>query len=139
MSFYLGQRIKHLRKNKGLTQFDLEKRTGIKREYLSKIENDELNNPTFTTLLKICEGIGVPVTELLSGKDELPTRKEPQIRVLSGSGENKDISDQIEKGDFRVVPIINDNFASSNPKYIGKNDILGYSIINADYLEPSTD
>ncbi len=139
MTFYLGQRIKHLRKNKGLTQFDLEKRTGIKREYLSKIENDELNNPTFSTLLKICEGIGVPVTELLSGKDELPTRKEPLIRVLSGSGENKAVAARIEKGDFRVVPIISDDFAGSNPKYISKNDILGYSIINADYLEPSTD
>lgn len=135
MSFFLGQKIKHLRKNKGLTQFDLEKRTGIKREYLSKIENDELNNPTFSTLIKICDGIGIPLTELLSNKDELPSRKEPQIRVFSSTGESKEVSSRLERGDFRAVPIISEGFAIGNPKYISQNDILDYVVINANYLE----
>jgi transcriptional regulator with XRE-family HTH domain len=139
MTFFLGQRIKHLRKNKGLTQFDLEKRTGIKREYLSKIENDELNNPTFSTLLKICEGIGIPITELLSGEDELPARKEPHIRIFSDLGESKDLADRIDKGDFQVIPIINAEFAAGNPKYISQNDVVDYAVIHSGYLDPAAD
>jgi transcriptional regulator with XRE-family HTH domain len=138
MAVYLGQKIKHLRKNKGLTQFDLEKRTGIKREYLSKIENNELNNPTFATLLKICEGIGIPITELLSGEDELPVRKEPLIKVFSNVEYAQQISEQLERGNFLAVPIISEEFAASNPKYISQNDVTDYVLINAGYLEPHT-
>jgi transcriptional regulator with XRE-family HTH domain len=140
MAVYLGRKIRHLRKNKGLTQFDLEKRTGIKREYLSKIENDELNNPTFSTLLKICEGIGIPITELLSAENELPARKQPLIKVFSNGEEIKQkVSAQLEKGNFLVVPIISDEFAAGNPKYISENDVIDYALIKADHLEPHTD
>ncbi len=139
MAAYLGQKIKHLRKNKGLTQFDLEKKTGIKREYLSKIENNELNNPTFSTLLKICDGIGIPITELLSGDDELPVRKEPLIKIFSGKESEEELAEKIEGKEFVAIPIISAEFAASNPKYISQNDIIDYAIISGNFLESQYD
>jgi transcriptional regulator with XRE-family HTH domain len=139
MTHYLGQRIKHLRKNKGLTQFDLEKKTGIKREYLSKLENDELNNPTFSTLLKICEGIGIPINELLSGEEGLPVRQEPVINVISGFEKNTEIANSLGDKKFQVIPIISNEFAASNPSYISQHDIIDYTLISSDYLDASTD
>ncbi len=132
MNVYLGQKIRSLRKSKGLTQFDLEKKTGIKREYLSKIENDELNNPTFFTLLKICEGIGVSVTELISFENSLPSPKVPQINVLSS--ENQQLSDNFEKGHFVVLPVISGEFAAWDPKFICQDDIKDYVIVQSDFL-----
>ena len=137
MTVFLGQKIRSLRKSKGLTQFDLERRTGIKREYLSKIENDELNNPTFFTLLKICEGIGVPVTELLSMENNLPAPKVPQINILSS--ENQHVAEAIEKGHFVVLPIISNEFAACDPKFICQEDIQNYIIIHSALLPAASD
>jgi len=139
MAVFLGQKIRYLRKNKGLTQFDLERKTGIKREYLSKIENDELNNPTFSTLVKICEGIGIPITELLVDDDSLPSRKDPIIKVLARPEEMKKISDKAGVQTFLTVPIIPNEFAACNPKFIGLNDVENYAWIYAEYLEPTDD
>jgi transcriptional regulator with XRE-family HTH domain len=47
-----------------LSQSRIEELTGIKREYLSKIENNELKNPTYNTLKKICKGLGVSLADL---------------------------------------------------------------------------
>ena len=65
----LGNQIKSLRESKGLSQGDIEKRTGIKREYISKIETGDLENPTYKTLQKLAKGIGVSVIELIPAGD----------------------------------------------------------------------
>jgi len=139
MAVLLGQKIRYLRKNKGLTQFDLERKTGIKREYLSKIENDELNNPTFSTLVKICEGIGIPISELLVDDDSLPSRKDPVIKVLARPEEMDKINDKSGVQNFLAAPIISSEFAACNPKFIGLNDVEDYALIYAKYLEPTDD
>ena len=67
----IGEKIKAIRENQGLSQSEIERRTGIKREYLSKIENCELKNPTYNTLQKIAKGLGVTFLYLegYSGSD----------------------------------------------------------------------
>jgi transcriptional regulator with XRE-family HTH domain len=64
MEMTIGQKIKTIRQNNELSQSRIEELTGIKREYLSKIENDELKNPTYNTLKKICKGLGVSLADL---------------------------------------------------------------------------
>lgn len=58
MTMKLGKRLKSLRKARNLSQADLEKKTGIKREYLSKMETDDLKNPTLNTMTKPAKGLG---------------------------------------------------------------------------------
>jgi transcriptional regulator with XRE-family HTH domain len=58
----VGQKIREIRVAKRLTQEQIEQRTGIKREYLSKIETGGLPNITIKTLKKITDALGVPLS-----------------------------------------------------------------------------
>lgn len=59
----VGQRIKALRKKKGLSQEELASRAKIHRTYMGKIERGESNPPLFT-LYKIAKAIPVHISEL---------------------------------------------------------------------------
>ena len=65
----IGGRIQFLRERKGLTQEQLEERTGVNTKYISAIERGN-KNATVKTLEKIASGLGVELYELfLSPKD----------------------------------------------------------------------
>ncbi len=59
----VGQRIRDIRLAKRLTQEQMEHKTGIKREYLSKIETGGLPNITIKTLKKITDALGIPLSK----------------------------------------------------------------------------
>jgi putative transcriptional regulator len=60
----LGERIKQLRIDKGLTQFELGSRINKDDSTVARIEAGR-TNPTYTTLLLIAEGLGFHISELL--------------------------------------------------------------------------
>lgn len=62
----LGENIRKIRNLKGLSQSEIERRTSLKREYLSKIENSDLKNPTYFTLVKLAKGLGVELAEIIN-------------------------------------------------------------------------
>lgn len=55
----LGERLRKLRRANGLSQGDLGKIDGIKREYISKMESGDLKNPTINTLFKLADAIRI--------------------------------------------------------------------------------
>jgi len=59
----IGTRILVVRNQKGMTQQDLSKRTGLAASYLSRVENRRLE-PGARTLRKIAAALAVPVSEL---------------------------------------------------------------------------
>jgi transcriptional regulator with XRE-family HTH domain len=59
----IGNTIRELRVAKRLTQEEIERRTGIKREYLSKIETGGLPNITIKTLKKITDALDIPLSK----------------------------------------------------------------------------
>lgn len=59
----LAQRLKGLRRSKGLTQGQLTASTGISTPTLSKIETGQLS-PTYDVLLRLAHGLGVDIAEL---------------------------------------------------------------------------
>lgn len=69
----LGERIRNVRIAAGLSQSQLEKRTGIKREYLSKLETSSLKNPTIDTLIKITDGCEITLVKFLGGTQKNAT------------------------------------------------------------------
>jgi len=65
----LGKRLEKIRKEKEETQQSLGDKAGIKREYLSRIETEELPNPSLKTIRKIADSLGMSLSEFLDGVD----------------------------------------------------------------------
>ena len=53
----LAAMVSEMRGQKGLTQRDLSKLTGIQQAEICKLENAN-SNPTFNTLVRLAEGMG---------------------------------------------------------------------------------
>lgn len=60
----IGRTIKLIRIEKGLSQGDIEKRTGLLRSYLSRVENGH-TVPSVDTLMKIAAALEVKLGNLL--------------------------------------------------------------------------
>jgi transcriptional regulator with XRE-family HTH domain len=75
----LGQKIKQLRNEKGLSQSDLEKRSGVSSKLLSKYENGRIM-PTADTLKKIAEGLDISADYLIF--DNVPKDGRCQLNDL---------------------------------------------------------
>lgn len=60
----LGRAIRELRARRGLSQEELGFRAGLHRNYVGAIERGEIN-PTFKVLLKVAEGLQIPLSELI--------------------------------------------------------------------------
>lgn len=66
----IGQKIKLLRQENGLSMRDLEKEIGIDRNMICLIENEK-RNLTLENIIKICKFFGISSDWLLGLKDNL--------------------------------------------------------------------
>lgn len=62
----IGNRLRELRKGKNLNLREVSELSGVSRSMLSKVETGR-SSPTATTLGKICEGLGVSISQLIGG------------------------------------------------------------------------
>ena len=60
----VGKRIRTLREAKGLSQADIEERSGLLRSYVSRVENG-YTAPSLQTLEKLAKALEVDVPQLL--------------------------------------------------------------------------
>lgn len=58
--------IRAARMERGLSQEELARRSGVNRSYIPKIERGTLH-PSFGMLVNIAKGLGMKLTELLRG------------------------------------------------------------------------
>lgn len=65
---HAGERIKKIRRLKGLTQTDIQKATGISSGNLSDIENGKVM-PSSSTLISLSRELGVSIDWILTGED----------------------------------------------------------------------
>jgi transcriptional regulator with XRE-family HTH domain len=68
----IGDRLRTLRVEKKLSQGDVEKRTGLLRCYISRVENGH-TVPAIETLEKMARALEIPMYELFYDGDEPPT------------------------------------------------------------------
>jgi len=71
---YVADRIRELREYKKLSQGDVEKRTGLLRCYISRVENGH-TVPALETLEKISRALEVSLYQFFYVNDESPARK----------------------------------------------------------------
>lgn len=84
----LGPRLKNLRLRSGLTLEDVSQRSGLEKGYLSRLERS-LKRPSISTVLKLCEALGVKLSSLLE-----ENAQDSMIRVIR----KKDREDHVVQG-----------------------------------------
>src|SRR5438309_5411389 len=72
----IGEVIKSYRSQRGLSQGDIERRTGLLRCYLSRVENGH-TVPSLETLAKIAEAMDISLADFFPGT-ETPRDRETQ-------------------------------------------------------------
>jgi transcriptional regulator with XRE-family HTH domain len=80
----IGTRLRDLRESKSLTQADIEKRTGLSRPYVSRVENGH-TAPSIQTLEKWARALDLPVYMLFYGGEEPPVAPPLEPAGLWGS------------------------------------------------------
>jgi transcriptional regulator with XRE-family HTH domain len=86
----IGETIRNFRLQKGMSQGDIEKRTGLLRCYLSRVENGH-TVPSLDTLAKIASSLEIPLGQFFAETSDdgggngksLPQLSEEQVRFLS--------------------------------------------------------
>jgi transcriptional regulator with XRE-family HTH domain len=74
----IGLRLKEIREDKKLSEGDIERISGLKRCYVSRVENGH-TVPAVETLEKLARALGVPMYRLFYEGEELPAP--PQQRL----------------------------------------------------------
>ncbi len=104
----IGQVIRTYRGQRGLSQGDIERRTGLLRCYLSRVENGH-TVPSLETLAKIAEAMEITLADFFPGTEtarDLETQRmlgelsQQEIRFLS---DIKRYSSTLCDGDKRLV------------------------------------
>jgi transcriptional regulator with XRE-family HTH domain len=80
----IGERLRLLREQKKLSQGDIEKRTGLLRCYLSRVENGH-TVPAIETLEKLARALDVQLYQLLYDGEEPPRQEVPASWRESGN------------------------------------------------------
>ena len=83
----IGETIRNYRLQKGMSQGDIEKRTGLLRCYLSRVENGH-TIPSLDTLAKIATAMEVPLAQFFGGVHQNGSKavlrlNEDEIRFLT--------------------------------------------------------
>lgn len=64
----IGKKIREARKSRGLTQQELERRSGVSRNFISQVENDR-KGISMARLQKLAEALGMPLWQLMGDDD----------------------------------------------------------------------
>ncbi len=111
----IGETIRSFRLQKGMSQGDIEKRTGLLRCYLSRVENGH-TVPAIETLEKMARALEVPLYQLFYDGEEppelpnLPKRKTADEIAWGHSGKEarflnrfRRLLGRIDEGDRRLL------------------------------------
>lgn len=98
----IGYRLRELREQKKLSQGDIEKRTGLLRCYISRVENGH-TVPAVETLEKLARALEIPLYQLFYDGEEppkvpnLPKRKTADDIAWGNSGKDAKVLGQFRR------------------------------------------
>jgi transcriptional regulator with XRE-family HTH domain len=123
----IGERLRVLREEKKLSQGDIEKKTGLLRCYVSRVENGH-TVPAVETLEKFARALEVPMYQLFYDGEEPPTlpnllkRKSADDIVWGSSGKDarwlhnlRRLLSRTEESDRRILMFMAQKMARRKP------------------------
>ena len=114
----IGETIRNYRMQKGMSQGDIEKRTGLLRCYLSRVENGH-TIPSLDTLAKIAGAMELPLGQFFAehhsngNSESLPPLSEDEVRFLS---QIRRYANNLNDSDRKLVLAMVKKMASSTSK-----------------------
>ena len=123
----IGDRLRELREGKKLSQGDIEKRTGLLRCYISRVENGH-TVPAIETLEKMARALEVPMYQLFYDGEEppklpnLPKRKSSDDIVWGSTGKDarflsklRGLLGKVEEGDRKLILYMTQKMSRARP------------------------
>jgi transcriptional regulator with XRE-family HTH domain len=115
----IGETIRNFRLEKGMSQGDIEKRTGLLRCYLSRVENGH-TIPSLDTLAKIANAMDVPLAQFFvepvaenGAARTVPQLGEEEVRFLT---QIRRYSPNLNESDRKIVLTMVKKLAASAGK-----------------------
>src|SRR5438046_2605855 len=114
----IGETIRNFRLQKGMSQGDIEKRTGLLRCYLSRVENGH-TIPSLDTLAKIASAMDMPLGQFFAdsahdnGAKNVPQLTEDEVRFLT---QIRRYSPNLNESDRKLVLAMVKKIAASAAK-----------------------
>jgi transcriptional regulator with XRE-family HTH domain len=113
----IGTTIRAHRLQRGLSQGDIEKKTGLLRCYLSRVENGH-TVPSLDTLSKIAAALDLPISQFFSenGIDKqinLPRLSDDELKFLS---QIRRYSQNLNDNDRHLLLTMVRKFAATSPR-----------------------
>src|ERR1044071_6120621 len=113
----IGDTIRNFRLQKGMSQGDIEKRTGLLRCYLSRVENGH-TIPSLDTLAKIAAAMDLPLGQFFAdhgngNSRNLPPLTEEEVRFLS---QIRRYSSNLNESDRKLVLAVVKKMAAGSSK-----------------------
>jgi transcriptional regulator with XRE-family HTH domain len=122
----IGDRLRILREQKAFSQGEIEKRTGLLRCYISRVENGH-TVPAVETLEKFARALEVPLYEVFYDGEEppkppnLPKRKPGEEGAWGNSGKDarmlakfRRLLSKTKESDQRILMLMAQKFAATN-------------------------
>jgi transcriptional regulator with XRE-family HTH domain len=122
----IGDRLRILREQKAFSQGEIEKRTGLLRCYISRVENGH-TIPAVETLEKFARALEVPLYEVFYDGEEppkppdLPKRKQGQEGAWGNSGKDakmlakfRRVLSKTKESDQKVLMLVAQKMAGTN-------------------------
>lgn len=114
----VGERIREIRKEKGISERELAEKAEVSQGYISQIEHNT-TTPSMNVLLKIADALGVPIAGLMAQEENqlgitLITKENrtkikfadvnTEYEFLTPFGRNRDRTTQIEMIHYKLDP-----------------------------------
>ena len=113
----IGETIRNYRLQRGMSQGDIEKRTGLLRCYLSRVENGH-TIPSLDTLAKIATAMEMPLAQFFGGTGDgggkvTPRLGEDEVRFLT---QIRRYSPNLNESDRKLVVAMVKKMAANSGK-----------------------
>ncbi|HWO37431.1 MAG TPA: helix-turn-helix transcriptional regulator [Candidatus Acidoferrum sp.] len=84
----IGKRVKALREQKNMSQGDIQKRAGLLRCYISRVENGH-TVPSVDTLERLAQALQIPMYRFFTDDDQVKQPNIPTEGILSRAANSK--------------------------------------------------
>ncbi len=130
----IGDRLRDIREQKMLSQGDIEKRTGLLRCYISRVENGH-TVPAIETLEKLARAMEIPMYQLFYDGEKppelpnLPKRKSSDEVAWGSAGENarylgklRRLLAKTEEGNRKLILYMAQKMAGTRSRRVGASN-----------------